>query len=239
MRRIIATLLFIFWPGLVLSPAQRSVFFAQNRPVASTGGSTPAYSGLNCSSGGNGVTTLNCTVTGVAAGSAIIVGTSWYNGTTTAPTIVDSAGGTAYSTAVQNFNSNGFIVGAVIPNVSAGSHTITVTWNGTVSYVPIAVQVFTGLNTTSSVLVTSSGIANGGSSTPPCATVTTTTPNQLVWSVFAVSGGGTYTAGSGYTLGADGASMYAVQATAGSYAPSFNTTFAGASGCMTMVLAHS
>ncbi|MCU1251546.1 MAG: Concanavalin A-like lectin/glucanase superfamily [Edaphobacter sp.] len=41
MRRLIATLLFIFWPGLMLAPAQRSVFFAQNVPVSSSGAITP------------------------------------------------------------------------------------------------------------------------------------------------------------------------------------------------------
>jgi hypothetical protein len=34
MKRLIATLLFIFWPGLVLSPAQRSVFFGLNTRAA-------------------------------------------------------------------------------------------------------------------------------------------------------------------------------------------------------------
>jgi hypothetical protein len=34
MRKLIATLLFIFLPGLLLAPGQRSVFFAQNVPVA-------------------------------------------------------------------------------------------------------------------------------------------------------------------------------------------------------------
>jgi hypothetical protein len=233
-----------FFHGMILSlllllGGQFNIPRRSGATASSASGSTPTYSGINCSTSNNGVATLNCTVTGVAAGSGIIVGTSWYNGTTTAPTVVDSAGGTAYSTAVQNFAGNGYMIGAVIPNVSAGSHTITVTWLASVNYVPIAVQVFTGLNATSSVLVASSGISNGASTTPPCSTVTTTTTNQLVWSVMAVSGGGTYTAGSGYTLGPDGSSMYAVEAAAGSYTPSFNSTYNGASGCVTMALAHS
>jgi hypothetical protein len=42
MKRIIATLLFIFWPGLVLASAQRAVFFGMNRPSASVGCNAPS-----------------------------------------------------------------------------------------------------------------------------------------------------------------------------------------------------
>lgn len=73
MRKILATLLLLFWPGLLLKPSlgQRSVFFSQNVPVSSSGGSMPTTGSLgefypggttgavSCSSGGTAVTTIH------------------------------------------------------------------------------------------------------------------------------------------------------------------------------------
>lgn len=58
MKKIVATLLFIFWPGLILSPAQRGVFFSANvRPATSSGPATIVQSMFAAS------TTTNTTVT--------------------------------------------------------------------------------------------------------------------------------------------------------------------------------
>src|ERR1700723_2878270 len=98
MKKLIATLLLIFWPGVMLSPAhaQRSVFFNMNVRPAATGGTQPC-GGVQCTYAfpGSMVALANPPFTTVVgsmreAGSGTLVnissGTSlaWYNANTSA-----------------------------------------------------------------------------------------------------------------------------------------------------------
>jgi hypothetical protein len=95
MRRLFATLLFILWPGLILSPCQ-AIFFSQNVRPASTGGTQPC-GGLECTYSFPGAMTplanppFTTTLGGLKETSGGVQGNSgssselaWYNANTSA-----------------------------------------------------------------------------------------------------------------------------------------------------------
>jgi|SRR5579862_2582097 len=109
--------------------------------------------------------------------------------------------------------------------VASGSDTITAYPSGTASAASIGAQ-FSNCQNFTDVAAFSNG-TNAGTATIAGPSVTTLAPNSLVWgSMAAFTNGTTYTAGSGWTAGPAQAaglplgSVYAVESSTGSYAPS-------------------
>src|SRR6185437_3856180 len=93
---------------------------------------------------------------------------------------------------------------AYLPSVSAGSHTVTVTANGTMSNAVLYVSEFSGV-AASSPIDGSGASASGYGTTPASGTFTTTTNNDLWVSAYVGgTGGTTTTAESEWTLPANG-----------------------------------
>jgi hypothetical protein len=180
MRKLIATLLFIFWPRLVLAPAQRAIFFAQNHSASAL----PATVAGGCATLSPSVsTTVSCTVSGATAGQLLVVEFSFYDNHTI--TLTDSNTGTV---ALVTLSSGGYPTiwhGAfedyvyVIKNIGAGTHVVTATDSASPASQPwIQAVLVNGASTTSPIdsatsIATSSNTIVGGS-------VTTTSANELM-----------------------------------------------------------
>ena len=173
MRKLIATLLFIFLPGLLLAPAQRSVFFAQNVPVASGGGGgaitfvQEIVPPTNTSPGSLVTNSFTCT-----AGDYLymVVGSQNTNDTFT---ITNTTGDTVTSVVSVNpasaTTSQVFSVASCTGNT--GTYTIT---DSAVNFMDFAILEFQGVHG-----VDSTNTCFGGGYSAAC-TVTTVSANTFV-----------------------------------------------------------
>lgn len=139
MKRLIATLLLIFWPGVMLSPAhaQRSVFFNMNvRPAAT--GSTQPCGGVQCTYAfpGSGVALQNPPFTTVLgsmkeAGSATLINNTtttslaWYNANTS------SFSANQYSCLTVSFLASGNFLASTVREDPTAQTAYVLFWDGT------------------------------------------------------------------------------------------------------------
>jgi hypothetical protein len=156
MRKIIATLLLIFWPGVFMTPAraQQALFFSMNvRPAASGGGGGQKFVNSGTFTGTvNGeqlTSTLGWTVT---PGNFLIVGV--------AASSSSVAGITASGTAMTSTTGSGELAIFILPNAPAATQ-ITMNFisrNG--AGIVYAVAEFSGLSSTATGQGTDSAIFN-------------------------------------------------------------------------------
>jgi hypothetical protein len=139
MKKLIATLLFIFWPGVFMSPAyaRQAIFFSQNvRPAAT--GSTQPCGGVQCTYAfpGSMVALANPPFTTVEGsmregGSGTLVnlssGTSlaWYNANTSA------FNANQYSCLTASFLASGNFIASTIREDPAAQTAYILFWDGT------------------------------------------------------------------------------------------------------------
>lgn len=161
-----------------------------NPPVSNV-----SYANNGCTIENNATTSLACTTTNVLlAGQTVLLTITDFNYAGATPTITDSNTGTiSHLLGPTIFHSGTGIADIwLIKNAGAGTHTITATYNNTASYATEVVVVFSGASTTSPVdAATASDVAGG---TASCASVTTTSPADMLVSFAAISGD-TLTAG--------------------------------------------
>lgn len=215
------------WPAI-----GQEVISARFRSTAASG---PAYSSTaSCQNGVTGTSTA-CTMTAVG-GEAVLIGVAWNSNSITISSVVDSAGGTVTNVYGAFAVSHPLVWATtrqydlyVMPNASAGSHTITVTVSSSIA-TGLFVSSFTGASTSTPVQAVSTPIAiAAATATFSCNSLTTTTASNTL----AVFGGTTSatatTAGSGFTkrYTVTGFGGYAFEdgsaASATTYTPTFAT----------------
>ena len=133
------------------------------------------------------------------AGDTNIIAIGWNNTTSTITAVTDTAGNT-YQAATPTTRGTGVSQAIYYaPNIKAApaaTNTVTVTFNTATPYVDIRATEYSGLATTNPLDLTTS--ATGTSITATNATLTTTTPNELLFAAGTTTGGFT-TAGTGFT----------------------------------------
>lgn len=136
----------------------------------------------------NATLSLTCTISGGVSGQFLLVQVSEFNYPGATPVVTDTNTGTiAHLLGPTTFN-NGSGRDDVwsITNTGAGTHTITVTFNTTASFTTETAILFSGASTTSPIDSSSTSDVAGGSSS--CASVTTTSPADLLASFATISG---------------------------------------------------
>lgn len=201
-------------------------------PAVVSGG--PSYAGINCQQAQSGSSLgLSCTLSGVAAGSAIyIMQTHQQDANFTA--ITDSAGTPTLisGTSIVWATSNGTAWSSAykVENAASGSHVVSMVCSSFCGYNDMSAYVFTGVPASST---TESGVASSGTGAPPtCSSVTTSSANEVVLAYsWVYDGGYTINAGSGYTALPDAVTYavteYALKAPAATYAPTWGGSSTG------------
>jgi hypothetical protein len=207
----------------------------------------PAFAG-NCAQAVNSVLTINCTISGVAAGDFIAIGFLWYN-TNTPSVISDSAG-----TLVPALASHPVVWDAGTrsvdmyyeANASAGTHTLTIAFASTLTLIAMAAESFHGAS------ISTGGAALDGTPTSnvialntnpfSCNPITTTQTNSTIfaWGGVTLS---TTSAGTGYTtrntINTNYTSQDGPATLPGSYSAVFNTTGTNHPAmCLAMAIKH-
>lgn len=192
-----------------------------------------------CAAASASGSTVTCTTGVLSAGDTLLVDVTYAGGLATGYT--DTVGSTTISlipisgslaTSTQPYATGSDSV-FYLQNATAGTHTITITFSGTVNYPTLTANGMSGVDAAQSV--ESYSMVNGPSniSTLTATAIPAVTPNAAVVA-FGQAGSGSVTlsAGSGYTLSTftssgNVQSEYAVQATVGSYAPTFPASATG------------
>jgi hypothetical protein len=128
--------------------------------------------------------TATCSIT-TYAGELLIIDPAWYS-TAAITSVTDSGGATASLVATQALTSGGgYISYYVMPNLSAGTHTISVTWTATPSYPGTVAMGYLGVNTTSPVDTYVSAVG-GPSTAVSSGALTTTAANEGLYGGFLI-----------------------------------------------------
>jgi len=181
-----------------------------------------------CDSGGSGVTSDSCTVTGVPAGSTILF---MATGSSAAVSGTDSAGGTVSQIGTNQTWDVGSEVANLwyVANASAGTHTLTAHFAGSVNFTRFQVMVFSGANTSSPI--DTSAIAAGSGTAASSGNMTTANANEMLVGFIVGASATGITPGSPPTFilvqagtGVYFAAEYAIAGTTGSYAATAGLT---------------
>lgn len=158
------------------------------------------------------------------AGETLIINPQWYS-TATVTSVTDSGGATSSLVTSQALTSGGgYSNYYVMPNLSAGAHTISVTWTATPSYPGTTAYGFLGVNTTSPV-DTHVSAAGGPGTAVSSGALTTTAANEILYGGMIINNAPAISAGTPaftFPQGSDGYPGYLAAPTVGSY--TFNVT---------------
>jgi hypothetical protein len=195
-------------------------------------------SGCSASSGSGA--TIACTTGSISAGDVILIDVTYSGGTIS--TFTDTVASTtisltpitgSLSTSTQLYPASGSDTVFYLQNASAGAHTITITFSGSVNFPTLTANGLSGVDSAQSIESFSmiNGTSNGSIITASSISTVTTNAGILAFGQIG-NGSATLSAGSGYTLsaftpGANVQSEFAVQASLGSYAPTFASTTTG------------
>lgn len=191
-----------------------------------------------CSASTDQVTTVTCTTGALSVGDAILVDVTYFGGTITSYTdnsssLTPISGSLATSTQTYGTGNDSVFY---LQNAAAGTHTITITFSTATGFPSLVVNGMRGVDTTQAIesFSLTNGASNGTILT--ASAISTVTANAAIVAFGQVANGSaTISAGSGYTIspftpGINAQSEYAVQATAGSYTPTFGVSGATGSG---------
>lgn len=196
LRKLVATLLLLLWPGCLLTPAyaQRAVLFGQNYPLVVTG--SVLYANGCAALAASALTTVGCTIAGVATGTTIVVQATYQDNHTV--TLTDNGGST--NIVVLSPTSGGAIPvlwGSgtfqewiwVIHNAASGSHVLLATDSTSPGQPPwITAISATGANTTSPV--DQSSVTASVSNTITATSITTASGGELLVTFCSIGGSG-------------------------------------------------
>ena len=157
-----------------------------------------------CPSGGitggnNSGTTVACGFASNGAGHILIVWSAAQTGTATA-TIADSPSGNTYTViaSAQVFNGMTLYVWAAYNAIaSAGTNTITVTWNATLSHMYLGGSEYSGNATSNALDQTATASSSPTPAAPVSPNVTTTQGGELLIGIFAGGNGSNATVAAG------------------------------------------
>jgi hypothetical protein len=148
---------------------------------------------------GSAVTSVAVTVSSTAAGSLIVVGVGWQNGSTSITSVTDNQSNTYVSADAAVVNGN---AGAQIwycENATGGVTSVTVTWSASAGRGQPTVYEISGAATANAKDQTSSGTGSG--TALAVASFTPTVANSIAIAVGYLPTNTTWTAGTDYTLG--------------------------------------
>lgn len=199
-------------PGITLTGggAQADTYFGQWWDYF--GGFTigqPLYAGpASCNAVVILGTTVSCTIT-AQGGEALVIGMAWDDGTHTISSIVDSTGDTVNNVYaplaithpfIWNSGNNSFDM-YYVKNATAGSHTITVTMNGTTVAKDLGITSYTGASTTAPIVTANNPLATASiGSTYSCNSITTTSAQSIAAAFAGAQGSPARTAAGSFFL---------------------------------------
>jgi hypothetical protein len=167
--------------------------------ITAGGGSAPSYA-QQCSyysTGGNG-TGASCTLTGVKAGDALVVGV-WSESATlssvTSSTTAQPVSEISNYGADGNYDNYGYMSAYILPNATAGSITITAMQTSYYSPIFISVVEYTGVAASPFDASGTGYIRVYGAASLPSSTFTTTAANDMLWSMCSAYSGEALTVG--------------------------------------------
>jgi hypothetical protein len=192
MRKLLATLLFIFWPGLMLSPGQ-SIFFSQNvRPAATVGLALVNASYTPDITIDNNVTSQTLGFTTGSGHFFMAMGYTGSQSSITGATLEPSGTALTCPTANQLHGTKTLVWLCYLPNGPSGQ--TSVNWGYSESNGSIAISAFSeysGMSLTAAPVNTAVQCPGAftGATTWSCGPYTATA-NNLVWTTCGTSFGG-------------------------------------------------